>query len=185
MNYSRKIEEGISRYLEKVASYLREAPSDERDEIIRDLQSHIYDALASRSGAEPTLADLEAVLSEMDPPESYGPPVSGDTDAHPAPTATGPTRSLGSWAMAAMIAGIILPILLVAAGAIFGRGMNAVQIAVGFAVTLGIILELLALILGLMSWCEKTGKVAAIGAGVLILMAMLFGFALLWWYELS
>ncbi len=179
MNYDKKIEEGISRYLEKVASYLRETPPDEADEIIRDLQSHIYDALASRSGAEPTPADLEAVLSEMDPPESYGPPVSSDTGTHKALDTTGPTRSLGSWAMAVMIYGVIIPIILAMAMVIFGgRPMNTWQVVTAPLVVSGIILELLALILGLASWREKTGKAAAIGAGIIIILVVIPG--LLW-----
>ena len=60
----------IDRFLGRVEAHLTDRTEDERDELINDLESHIHDTLARRESD--TLADVEAVLAEMDPPESYG-----------------------------------------------------------------------------------------------------------------
>jgi len=60
----------IDRFLGRVEAHLTDRPEEERDELIDDLEAHIHDALARRESD--TLADVVAVLAEMDPPKSYG-----------------------------------------------------------------------------------------------------------------
>ena len=43
----------------------------ERRNITDDVESQILDMLGARSGDDPTLAELEAILAELDPPEAY------------------------------------------------------------------------------------------------------------------
>ena len=71
MDHEKKIEGRITRYLEMVAANIGGVPADEQEEILRNVESHIYEALSERAGENPTIADVEAVLAEMDPPETY------------------------------------------------------------------------------------------------------------------
>ncbi len=72
MNLSTELTQQVTAHLNEVRKYLENLPADERKEILQSIESHIYDALQSRSDGEPTPALLEAVIAEMDPPESYG-----------------------------------------------------------------------------------------------------------------
>jgi len=72
MNLSNELTQQVNNHLDEVRKYLGNLPADERQEILQSIESHIYDALQSRSSGEPTSALLDAVTAEMDPPESYG-----------------------------------------------------------------------------------------------------------------
>jgi len=72
MNLPKELTKQMKVHLNEVRKYLGNLPADERQEILQSIESHIYDALQSRSNGEPTAALLDAVLAEMDPPESYG-----------------------------------------------------------------------------------------------------------------
>ena len=87
MNERGKIEERIRVHLERVEAAVR-GSADERAEIRDNVDGHIRAALAAR-GTDVTVEDLEAVLAEMDPPESYGEHVDSgrppETGRSPAP----------------------------------------------------------------------------------------------------
>ncbi len=73
MNTDSTITQGIAHFLDCVSQHLSSKTPQEKREILADLEAHIYEALASRAaGRQPTTDDLKAVLTEMDPPESYG-----------------------------------------------------------------------------------------------------------------
>jgi len=72
MNLSSELTKQVKAHLDEVRKYLGTLPADERQEILQSIESHIYDALETRSDGEPTQELLSAVLAEMDPPESYG-----------------------------------------------------------------------------------------------------------------
>ena len=72
MELGKELVQEIKRYLEQVAAHLRGLPQDEKQDILENLERHIHDALSRRAEGRPTLAELRAVLAEMDPPESYG-----------------------------------------------------------------------------------------------------------------
>lgn len=72
MNLSNELTTQVNAHLSEVRKYLGNLPADERQEILQSIESHIYDALETRSNGDPTPALLEAVIAEMDPPESYG-----------------------------------------------------------------------------------------------------------------
>jgi hypothetical protein len=59
----------IETYLEAVGGRLVEA---DRDETLAGIESHIHEAIAARVEAGKRTGVVEAVLAEMDPPESYG-----------------------------------------------------------------------------------------------------------------
>jgi parallel beta-helix repeat protein len=72
MNLPNELAKQVTAHIAEVRKYLGRLPSDERQEILQSVESHIHDALQSRSNGEPTSALLKAVIAEMDPPESYG-----------------------------------------------------------------------------------------------------------------
>ncbi len=71
MNISEGVTRRISDHLKAVSVKLSALPSDERRDILQSVETHIYDALGRTSPDAPDLADLEAVIAGMDPPESY------------------------------------------------------------------------------------------------------------------
>jgi len=72
MNELTTIESRINQYLEAVREKLSGLAQDEVENIIDDLRGHI-DAAMLAHGDQPTLENVEAVLAEMDPPESFTP----------------------------------------------------------------------------------------------------------------
>lgn len=72
MNLSKELTGQINDHLAEVRKYLGALPADERQEILQSIESHIYDALENRSDGVPSSALLDAVIAEMDSPESYG-----------------------------------------------------------------------------------------------------------------
>ena len=68
----RDVNEEIAQYLREVSRNLSHLPEPQRAETLRDIESHIHDALRVRTeGRELTSEDVRALLAEMDPPESY------------------------------------------------------------------------------------------------------------------
>ena len=76
MSAKKAIEREIGRYLETVAASLGDMPADEKDDILRDIESHIYAAL-EKCGPEPSVDDLNVVLAGMDRPSAYARSVEG------------------------------------------------------------------------------------------------------------
>ncbi len=70
MNLSTDLQARIETYLNAVDAELAGKPEAARRELLAQLREHITESLRRR-GAEPTSADVEAVLAEMDPPESF------------------------------------------------------------------------------------------------------------------
>lgn len=70
MNLPSEVSRRMEEYLGLVEKHLKSRPESARREIIESLRRHIRDALAARA-ATPGPEDVEAVLSEMDPPESF------------------------------------------------------------------------------------------------------------------
>jgi hypothetical protein len=63
---------------------------EQRRAILDDLESQIFDMLAKRS-PEPTLADVEATLCQLDPPAAYADP--SQQASSPAPSSQAPAES--------------------------------------------------------------------------------------------
>ena len=76
MNEQTTVEEWINPYLNAVREQLSGLSQDEIDSIIDDLREHI-DASLQAHGDQPTRENIEAVLAEMDPPESFTPDFDG------------------------------------------------------------------------------------------------------------
>ena len=86
MNLPIELKTRIYEHIGIVQQHLGELPSDEQREILQSLETHIHDALENRAGGEPSMEFLEAILAEMDPPESYG------SEHHPAATQSHPDK---------------------------------------------------------------------------------------------
>lgn len=61
----------IQQYLDEIEAHL-DQPHSQKSEVLQNVEVHIRDALARKSENNPNLDDLEAVIAEMDAPESYG-----------------------------------------------------------------------------------------------------------------
>jgi hypothetical protein len=70
MNLSPDLQAKIETYLNAVAAQLGGQSAAAKQELLTELRGHIAEAVRRRSAA-PTTADVEAVLAELDPPESY------------------------------------------------------------------------------------------------------------------
>lgn len=148
----------IQQYLDNVGRQLSSSPEDERAEILRDLESHIYEAIEARTaGREATSEDACAVLAEMDPPECYGRAADGNRGS-------GGNR----WTMGKIALGISIGFLLLAVvtalipGA--GRGASILSLIFG---------QLVALVLGIIARRDPYGKAAAICSAALLLVGIL------------
>lgn len=182
MTYDPSVTDTVASYVRAVESHLAGVSADEREEILRNVESHIYDALAARAGEGATIQDIYAVLAEMDPPESYA-------DGRPTPPAPVPSqgpppiqgrRSLGGWALAVMIGGIVLPLLILAAGAIFAKTSDE-EAVIALAVMLAAVMQLVALALAIASWRERAAKVVVIVQGFMLLLML--AAAVRWWAD--
>ncbi|MDH3981586.1 MAG: hypothetical protein OES84_01655 [Kiritimatiellaceae bacterium] len=72
MNLPIELKARISEHISHVRDHLNAFASDEQREILDSIETHIHDALAIRSEEDPTREQLEIIIAEMDPPESYG-----------------------------------------------------------------------------------------------------------------
>ena len=70
MALSTEVQDRIKTYLWEVAGYLSGMSPASRIEVLRDLESHLHEALNARS-TMPTVTDVDAVLSVMPAPASY------------------------------------------------------------------------------------------------------------------
>jgi len=82
MNELTAIESRINQYLDAVREQISGLSPDEVDNIIDDLSEHIDTALLAY-GEPPTPENVEAVLAEMDAPESFAPDLDEKTGVVP------------------------------------------------------------------------------------------------------
>lgn len=141
----------IEKYLASVSVELQSLPKDERDGILDDLRLHINEGLKARCGErEPAQADVSAVLAQMDPPSAFR-PESGATKA-------GPNRVLGTIALIVSIMGLAVVVFaLIASVALRAANFLVTPVAL---ISPSVLLQLIALALGLCSRGDKRGKVA-------------------------
>lgn len=89
-----ELQQRIDAYVKRVRSFIANKPAAAREEVINGLREHIHEAL-NRAGPSPSLADLEKIIGEMDPPESYA---EADPSADPPRThATTARASSNRW----------------------------------------------------------------------------------------
>lgn len=153
-------------YLDEVAARVERMTETERRELRSQLESHIHEALQARTGdCEPQMSDLEAVLAEMDAPESYGPAVGKKT----------------GWLTQGNVALCLAIFTPVAAGIMWVALYQDIQVGPHMhlvrtppAIPLFLVGELVALLLGIRSWKEPNGKTAVFISIGLLLISVLF-----------
>ena len=85
----------VDTYLDAIEKALQRAgrARDERRGVADDVEAQILEMLADRAGFAPTVADVEAVLSDLDPPEAYAEADGPPADAAPAGGEGAPTAA--------------------------------------------------------------------------------------------
>ena len=165
MNSDTTISQAVGRFLKRVGEHLANKGQEEKREILADLESHIYEALHSCSqGRQPTLEDLQAVLAEMDPPESYGQATERITDHK----ALGPANktTLGIVALCISLGSLVAAgFLFLAIGHMLGYWIPYLLFYAG---------QSSGLILGVLAWINPFGKAAVITSALLIVLSMGF-----------
>ena len=162
MNSDETIIQAIGRFLDSVGEHLANKEPTEKQEILADLESHIYKALNSRArGNQPTLEDLQAVLAEMDAPESYAQP------AETPKTVPANKRKMGIVALCICLGSLVL-----LGPSFFVRvTLHVTPIwSFYFPFLAG---EITALVLGIIYRSDPYGKAAAIISAVLIALSIL------------
>jgi len=146
----------VKAYLNNVAARLEGMPEQDRQELLRQIEAHIHDALEAKAGdKEAEVMDLETVLSEMDPPESYGQSQNRSIYG----------LSQSKWALLISMGGLVLAGLLV----VLSGGRMAVWIP--FFLFLGT--QIAAFVLGILSWRDTFGKAAVLTSAALSVFAFL------------
>jgi len=160
MNTDPTIAQGIANFLDRVAEHLVSKTPAQRREILADLESHIYEALASRAaGRQPAADVLKAVLAEMDPPESYGQSSQANQPS------LSSKRIIGIIALCTCLGSLVVAGLL---GMLTWHGL-----AIWIPCFLFLAGQITALVLGIISWSDPFGKAAAITSGVLIALSII------------
>ena len=134
----------IDRHLDAVDQALQAGGvgRGERRQIADDLQNQILEMLAARAGKTPKLADIEAILTELDPPEAYGrDPITSSPNAQGLASvpANYQSRPASFWFVVGLVA---LAIGAAALGALFPRFVSfdgAFAVAVCSALAAGLI----------------------------------------------
>lgn len=122
MALSPDIQDGIKTYLWEVASYLHTASPASRTEILKDVESHIYEALLVRN-TEPTSEDLQAVLSAMPPPASYATECpEGRAESKTSAALVSAGESFGAWLRRFTWQSIVGPLLVLLGFTCFIKG---------------------------------------------------------------
>lgn len=133
------IDQEIRNYLNQVKQNLGHLPSARRDALLSELESHINDALRQRVKSEtPTLADIKAIIAEMDSPDSFK--QIGNDGAR----GENPSYALGKLALGLSIVGAILMWIPC------------------FVAYIGFILQAAAFLIGLLTWRNPYSKVAVV-----------------------
>jgi hypothetical protein len=153
---SEQIRVKIQSYLKDVAAHLEGMPVGDQHELLRQLESHIHEALRARMGGmEADVSDVEAVLLTMDPPESYG---TAREDRY-----GGMNR--GKWALFLSLGTLVVAGLLV----LLTGGRMLVWIP-SFLFLGG---QIAAFVMGILSWRESFGKAAVFTSAGLTAAALL------------
>lgn len=150
MKANQKVKREVRKYLRRVKAHLGDRSPAEREELLHSIEEHIYELLTQRAIEEPTFADLTAVLTELDPPESYG-----------IVTESKNSSRIGWIALSLLVAGIVIPL----AVALIISNTGILLFTTGPLV-------LVALVLGVYSWREPTGKATVIGVAAVVIVAV-------------
>ncbi len=150
----------IQDYLRRVRAHSGDRSAGEQQEIVRAVEEHIYETLHAQSvGSAPT--DVDTILSEMDPPESFGSAAGQEYTT----TQEGRRIPLGILSLIILIGAVTLPFVLMALSELI-RGTIGSMANVG--ICLGVLLLIVALGLGIAARKERAGKATIIASAILL-----------------
>jgi hypothetical protein len=111
----------IDGYLDSIGHVLERSrlSGAEAASILDDVRTQILETLAARARGAPTLADAEAVIAQLDPPESYAAAAAGEAGVELDPPEPVRLRRAG-WA-ALVVAGLTIPSFIIDLVATFDR----------------------------------------------------------------
>ena len=175
----------IDKHLDSIDEVLRSAEMSrsERQNILDDVETQIVEMLTARTGANPTVEDVKAVIAELDPPESYA--SEGQREQRKEPDRSAPLAPAKKWtldkiAFVFSIGGLVLPVLLIVAGEVWPRwavrpGAELdMWVRVVPALLVFVAFELTGLVLGGITWRRSCGKAAAILSASSLILSLFF-----------
>lgn len=165
--FSKEVEKQIKAYLKKVRRATTDRTSTEQRELLQSVEEHIHAAIESRAGGQPSSADVADVISSMDPPESFAGEVPGAGEFSYGRINAG---NIGFVALIVLFSAIAIPIIgaiLEAVAPMGGDLANPMMFA-------GIILLVIALVLGIIGRRQPAGKAAMIASIVLLASLTVF-----------
>lgn len=151
----------IQAYLNAVDRHL-DGSAENRSEVLRDIESHIRETLASSGLESLTVQDVRSILAELDPPEWYARQEADepfDAAAH-----RSPRGAMGSWALGMAVGGFAVGGLIAVGGFAVGG-----LIGVGGFVVAAVVLAfagVLSLTLGIMARTDWRGVTAMVLGGL-------------------
>lgn len=153
-----EVQRMIDHYLTEVVRHLGSTSEHQRQEIVQNLEAHIFERLREYGGDTPTREQAAIVLAEMDAPASFG---NSTFKASPGVYALG--MALGSLLMLILIYGTV---------SLFH--VQRVETLFACAYLLFIAGQMTAFILGYRNRTDPYGKAATILAPTMMLISVLF-----------
>jgi len=171
------VQRRIDAHLDAIDGVLAESdmPRADRLAIVGDVEHHIRDTLAQRLGDDesPTAADVEAVLIELDPPDS-----NADMPASPgrARSPAAGQRSITDGEVAGRLSlGLALgAVALVAIGIVVEAIAPAVGEAIGLLLFVALMLFVVAFACG---WSGRRSVYGKVGAGIAVVFVLMAALA--------
>lgn len=173
-------------------------PRGERLEIVREVESQIFELLQERSAGEPTREDVLAVLQRLDPPEAYladdidraSRPAVGRRSASMAtgmPIGRSETISRPRFAIVGGIVGIVaIAVLFLAYPVVFALAQsfngNTALVLIGFFAFVGLALigGVIAVTFSVQARLRSSWAITGLVTGIIALLGSLVSSGLIW-----
>jgi hypothetical protein len=166
-----EVQRRLDTHIEAVDRVLAESgvPASDRNAIVGEIELQVRDTLTDRCprGTVPSIADVDAVLAELDPPESYI-----DRDALASIAAPASPSTAGRVSLGLTLAGFVLVITMAFTGGI-ENSLFPRALAEMMALT-AIVIFPLAFVCGLIGRRSTSGKLGAGLSGVCCLAELAF-----------
>lgn len=170
ISFPAEVQRRIDAHLDAIDRVLADSglPSHDRVAIVGEVEHQVRDTLADRcpGDAAPSIAEVEAVLSELDPPESYA-----DRDTRASIAALSPASIAGRVSLGLTLAGFVI---LIAMMAIEADGESAMSLVFRMMELAAMLIFPLAFVCGLIGWRSASGKLGAGMSGVVCLLELAF-----------
>lgn len=160
----------------------------ERRSIVDEVEAQVREMLAERvgEGGEPTLADMDTVLVEVDPPEAYAGDEAGAGTERTLKASTSEVDAsaarYGRISLRLCIGGLLCLLFVPALMAVYAwattppNGMRvSIALTWGVAVLVFVICQVVAIPCGILGWRTPVGKAGTVTASVLLGLTVIAG----------